>query len=54
MKGFAGDVADRKVPGNVRLTSESGGNLPVQIGRQWDRGCIFVSLHLNSAGMARG
>ena len=42
----AGDVADRKVPGNVRLTPESGGNQPVQIGKQWDRGCIFVGFRL--------
>jgi len=44
MKGLVGDVGDRKVPGNVRLTPESGDNLLVQIGRQWDRDCIFVGL----------
>ena len=31
VKRFAGDVGDRKVPGNVRLAFEGGDNLPVQL-----------------------
>ena len=49
MQRLAGDVGDGKAPENVRLTPESGENLPVQIGRQWDRGCIFVGLRADCA-----